>query len=957
MQPITRFFSLILTTILLIMKKIYILLIVLLIPSYLFGEDGDGSSGNPYRGTITAPVTWNSGDYTDGKVYVGTSGTNDLTIGTGGHLTINNSVTVIFTQPSSNLIITLTGRLTVNGNSTNMVTFTKATVNSYWGHISFESMGSAGASLINYSIIELGDVSGNSGIAGVGGAIHVDFSDLTISNSIIRNNEAAWGGGIFVNDSVSPTISNCLIKNNASDRAGGGIYFWNGVGSVVENCIFDGNRCNETSSSSYSGGGICGQTGTSIKVVNCTFVNNTSYQTYGQSIELHSSSSARVINSIVWGSGNEIYLLNTNTVSIVNCAVEGTGASSYVNSIDLNSSNSASDGPNFAATDGSDWSIEFISPCRDIGTDTYTGISIPTTDYDGNNRIGTTDIGTYEVQYSRWKTDASAITDWTNTGNWEESLPPNDVDATGDVVIPALSNDTYAPDISSVTIASGKSMILEPGAKATFATLTNSGTLKLEADADSVASLIVTTFSGNDANIELYLTGGGGPDYKWHYVSSPFNSLDTTAFTAVTLNLANFDESSCITSTSQGWVAADGWIYSTESDGATEFGSLSSGKGYNFYDNVNNEITITGQLKTSNVPVALSFSDHGSSISGFNLLGNPFSSGLDWDKIVDSTYFDYPGSTSTGLYFTRDNVQCSYIGGVGSPSDVSGIIPPMQGFFVKTYSTGKTITLPAAARVHNSIHDRYKGKTIIPLVRLSILQTVTSTGFGPLSTTKDSISDETVVRFAEQAKPGLDYDFDAVKMFLSDNKLSIYSYTGETKYAINGLPFPEESINIPLAINSPKADTLKITATQIQGLEDYGLILKDLDQDFNINNLKYNEYIFFADSGTVTDRFILTVYKRTTGLPDIFEPEQEKAFNIYSSREILYIKPVKNEWNGKRSNLRIYDITGKMVKQQNNIEWQKGVTKEISLSVAQGIYLVEICSATDRFVGRVSVVR
>ena len=97
MQPITRFFSLILTIVQLMMKKIYIFLLVLLIPTYLFGESGSGTSGDPYYGTITTSVTWNSGDYTDGKVYVGTSGTNDLTIGTDGHITINNGVTVIFT--------------------------------------------------------------------------------------------------------------------------------------------------------------------------------------------------------------------------------------------------------------------------------------------------------------------------------------------------------------------------------------------------------------------------------------------------------------------------------------------------------------------------------------------------------------------------------------------------------------------------------------------------------------------------------------------------------------------------------------------------------------------------------------------------------------------------------------------------------------------------------------------
>ena len=40
-----------------------------------------------------------------------------------------------------------------------------------------------------------------------------------------------------------------------------------------------------------------------------------------------------------------------------------------------------------------------------------------------------------------------------------------------------------------------------------------------------------------------------------------------------------------------------------------------------------------------------------------------------------------------------------------------------------------------------------------------------------------------------------------------------------------------------------------------------------------------------------------------------------------------------------------------------NIEWYKGVTKEISLNVAQGIYIIEIRSVNERFVGKVGVLR
>ena len=43
--------------------------------------------------------------------------------------------------------------------------------------------------------------------------------------------------------------------------------------------------------------------------------------------------------------------------------------------------------------------------------------------------------------------------------------------------------------------------------------------------------------------------------------------------------------------------------------------------------------------------------------------------------------------------------------------------------------------------------------------------------------------------------------------------------------------------------------------------------------------------------------------------------------------------------------------------ENNTQSGYKGVTKEISLNVAQGIYIIEIRSANERFVGKVSVLR
>ena len=262
----------------------------------------------------------------------------------------------------------------------------------------------------------------------------------------------------------------------------------------------------------------------------------------------------------------------------------------------------------------------------------------------------------------------------------------------------------------------------------------------------------------------------------------------------------------------------------------------------------------------------------------------------------------------------------------------------MQGFFVKTYNIGKTIPVPLSAKEYNST-ARFKSDEIIPLVRLEI--------------SNDGESDETVVRFDNEALEALDYDFDALKFMRNDEDLLIWSSLFETEFSINGIPFPDSSIDIPLVINSPSEEILKIKATELHGLEDYNLTIKDLDQSFSINLDEINEYSFSAEAGTISDRFILTVSNLASGLPDL--EEQVKEFNIFSGNGMLFIIPMKDGWDMKRGDIRIYDITGKLIRYEKNIEWHRGETKEIPLSATQGIYLVEISSPARRYIDKVNI--
>jgi len=917
------------------MKKIlFFLLLLFCIPFTSFAINGDGSFATPYNGPLTANMTWSGTVYVNGDVTVD-----------GYTLTISPGAIIVFLIPGSDLIITGTGILTADGTSGSMIRFTADSDNSgtfggsgeTWGHISFQNMtpGFTTPSIIDNCIIEFGQKNSSPpNFESAGGGIQTAYTYLTISNSIIRNNYAGWGGGIYVNANSSPAISNCKISNNIAGTTGGGMSIYQYSAAVVTNCIIEKNTCN----GGGSGGGIfIGDYPDNVRLFNCTIASNSS--TSGAiNIRIWKSapsSGPQFFNTIAWGSANSInyYQIGPSATDFNYCAIQGY-TSGYTSCINISGTNVDPTGPNFLDPVNSDYSIKYISPCREAGTSS----GAAATDYLGKSRIYNYDIGAYEVQYSRWKTTASS-TDWNTAANWEAGVDP--ATGTGDVYIPSgLTNYPTGSASQNFTIGSGKFMTLEPGAQATLGTLTNNGTLSLQSSATGISSLIASTFSGNNASIELYLTGGGTiTTYSWHYISTPVSSLPVSTFApGTTLDVAQWIESRPTFSLREGWVAYDGYIYSTGEMGGPTFANLTPGKGYNYWDNLNNKFTFPGQLNTTDAAMALGFSGD-ATLHGFNLLGNPFSSGLNWDDIINNVYFTYPSNTSKSLYFTRDNVQCSYISGVGIPGDVTAIIPPMQGFFNKTYSTGNTITLPAAARVQGNIHPRYKGSAIIPLVRLSLAE--------------GKLSDETVVRFDAAAKSDLDYDFDAIKMFLASDIVSIYSSSPGTKYAINGLPFPETFVEIPVVVNLTKDTIHTISTTQLQGLDSYNVTLTDNITAFTADLKTTPVLTFSAAAGTIADRFILKVSTIATGTENPVAPKN--IFNIYPSDRMINIQTIADEWDAKSGSVKVLDLTGKTVSDMNDAGFSRNSIVQVPATGLKGMYVVEIRSGAKRYVGKVVI--
>ena len=193
--------------------------------------------------------------------------------------------------------------------------------------------------------------------------------------------------------------------------------------------------------------------------------------------------------------------------------------------------------------------------------------------------------------------------------------------------------------------------------------------------------------------------------------------------------------------------------------------------------------------------------------------------------------------------------------------------------------------------------------------------------------------------------------YDSRKIFTSETSPYIHSTLDGIKYAINGIPFPETSVTIPLVVNASTSGTYTIKATQIVGLDNYKIFLTDNLQNFTVNLSETNEYTFNSSIGKFTDRFSITISNISTGVPEI--NINQKPFNIYFAGEQINIQTLSDEWAGKQGTIRIMDLTGRLVSVSNGVALNKDEVWQIPVQGANGLYFVEISDGSIRYVGRV----
>lgn len=475
---------------------------------------------------------------------------------------------------------------------------------------------------------------------------------------------------------------------------------------------------------------------------------------------------------------------------------------------------------------------------------------------------------------------------------------------------------TTAPFINNLTINRTNSltfnnqMISLGGILLCNGPLTTNGNLTLLSTAAQTA-LIDGSGSGQVSGnviMQRYLPSGFG--YK--YVSSPFQASTVNEFSN-DLDLAasfptfyKYDENR----SSSGWVT-----YTTTTNllipmqgYAANFGPVSAAK----------TVDVTGVVNNGNMSITL-YNHDSTYTKGFNLVGNPYPSPIDWagaagwtkTNIDNALYYFKAGTTDqyTGTYST-------YINGISSDGLATNIIPSMQGFFVHvsngTYPVTGTLGVTNNVRTNDLTHAFLKSviRDTLPLLRISA-------GFADIGMPFDPA----VIYFADSATQFFDRKFDALKLMNTDISVpNLYILTPDSnRLSINAIPFPIDSIKrIIIGIKTAKDGWVTFKADDIQKMP-IGIYYYLSDAVLGINqDLKSDPpYRLFLKAGQSETRFSL-IFSKTAlnnNIPKEFSLLQNYPNPFNPQTTIKYLIP-----QNCFVTITVYDILGKEVSKLVNEE-------------------------------------
>ncbi len=512
--------------------------------------------------------------------------------------------------------------------------------------------------------------------------------------------------------------------------------------------------------------------------------------------------------------------------------------------------------------------VEFVSPSGNI---------LPYSETTGSLTFGAPQTTT------SWNGTGS----WYTAANWSNGFPgssTNAVIASGIVTIdanPAFTKNLTVNANAGVTVNSGKALAM-------------SGNLVLESSANSDRT---GTFLNNSTAL-LVTTSGTVTAKRWfeggksHMVSIPVTAATINNF-FVAGNTGYFYKYNEV---SNAWDNL--WELSTQ---------LNIGVGYLVDYTTSQTISVTSPL---NNDASYSPTVTRTAANGWNLVGNPYPTSLDWSVASGWT----KTNLDNAIYIWNGTQYASYVGTTGTNGG-SKFIAPFQGFFVHASANSPAISIKKAARTHQAVS--YFKSTENQTLRIAL------SGLGS--------NDESVICVSDTATTDFDSNMDAYKLLsLKSDVAGLYTMINDVNYSINSFSV-NDRVSVNIAVVAPQSGEYNLSFTGFDGFNSaYSFMLEDKETGI-VYNVKNNSNLSFnVVAGTNQDRFVLTISRNATGINDQLDSNNCK---VYAQKSTLYFENCENML------AVVYDVTGKIISEitlGNNQLETKG------LNVTSGIYMVKV---------------
>lgn len=529
--------------------------------------------------------------------------------------------------------------------------------------------------------------------------------------------------------------------------------------------------------------------------------------------------------------------------------------------------------------------------------------------------------------------DGSSSSVWSLTTNWISDSNPSATKAEN-VVISVGTNDpeiTTEVLIGTLTVESGAEVIVKSGGTLNvYYDIINNGTITVEDGGALIYNSCTQTASGSGT----YTIQRDSPDYAerffFSYWSSPLVEADSDpavlfpaspyiyAFNANQMN-ADWEFSSA------NFKPGHGYAVRSESTGVTT-------------------TTFTGTPNFRDISVALynnSNVDAGDTVSsgGDNLVGNPYASAIDWDRVItDPSNEDLEGT----IYVWNQNA--AYVGNNsvddyleynitgGASNTTTGKIGTGQGFFIRVTS-GATLTFKTTHQIAANNTQFYRGGS-------DLIETDKKTGRSWLELTRGNLVSPILIGFVKGATNEVDRLYDSPYNNLN-TEFGFYSLTeASKKVAIQGLPvLTDYSKVVPIGFVTDTAGELTIRITEEHIDSSYDIYLEDTLLN-TFTNLRKDAYTFTVDTvGEHNSRFKVH-YTQSLYLDKELLPEGSEH-HIY----VDAIKDLRVLLRGSLSNasvkkIHLYDIQGRRTSYLENTISEE---KRLNLgNLSTGLYIVNV---------------